>query len=524
MAGAALALVTATISREPDTSESSVPVLTQAGTKIIDLELPTSADTLSLGEAPGRARPSTVATSTGISDAIASPLPGSNSRTDKSVGELAATASSPAASLQSVAGSTATAVPSDSRSDVVAAAAVQSPSEPEAVVAGESERSAPAQIEDPSPSLASPAHRVTVRRGDSLYLIFKRLGLPQRDLALMTSSKALARKLARLAPGQEIEFYLDSDSRLTRLVHRLDGIRSVQVTRSGDEFAFEEVVESPEESATTAAGTIDSSLFLAGQDAGLSHNIIMQMAGIFAWDVDFALDIRSGDRFALIYNEQFKDGQKVGEGPIVAAEFTNRGRRVRALRYEFPSGHAEYFSPDGHSMRKRFLRTPVNFTRISSGFSLMRRHPILHRLRAHRGVDYAAPRGTAVKASGDGKVISAGRNGGYGRTIVLRHGSTYTTLYAHLSRFAKGIRSGKTVVQGQTIGYVGSTGLATGPHLHYEFRVRGVHRDPLKVKLPDARPLAEKYMADFREKAQPLLANLELIGGTSVATAEQSGE
>ena len=370
------------------------------------------------------------------------------------------------------------------------------------------------------PTAEVPAHRVTVNSGDSLYLIFKRLGLPQRDLALMTGSKPLAKKLARIAPRQEIEFYVDTESRLTRLVHRPDRIRSLHVSRDGDLFTFEEIVELPDVSVASAAGVIDSSLFEAGQHAGLSDNLIMQMAEIFGWDVDFALDIRAGDRFALVFEEQFKDGEKIGEGPIIAAEFTNRGRRIRAVRYVDPTGRADFFSPDGRSMRKAFLRTPVNFSRISSRFSFSRRHPILHKMRAHRGVDYAAPRGTSVKASGDGRVVFAGRNGGYGRTIILQHGSTYTTLYAHLSRFSKGIRPGKRVEQGQVIGYVGSTGLATGPHLHYEFRVRGVHRDPLRVRLPQAAPLAEGYMADFREKSKPLLARLELTARTSVATAD----
>ena len=376
-----------------------------------------------------------------------------------------------------------------------------------------------APVDTEAPATPAPAHRVTVNSGDSLYLIFKRLGLPQRDLALMTGSKPLEKKLARIAPGQEIEFYVDTQSRLTRLVHQLDRLRSLHVSRDGDAFTFEEVVEPPEVAVAAAAGVIDSSLFVAGQRAGLSDNVIMQMAEIFGWDVDFALDIRPGDRFALIYEKQFKDGEEIGEGPIIAAEFTNRGRRIRAVRYVDPTGHAGYFSEDGRSMRKAFLRTPVDFTRISSRFSSSRRHPVLHKVRAHRGVDYAAPRGTIVKASGDGKVVFAGRKGGYGRTVILRHGSTYTTLYAHLSRFAKGIRPGKRVAQGQTIGYVGSTGLSTGPHLHYEFRVRGTHRDPLKVELPQAEPLAQEYMADFREKAKPLLARLDLVGRTSVATA-----
>ena len=371
-----------------------------------------------------------------------------------------------------------------------------------------------------SPAAIAPTHLVTVNRGDSFYLIFKRLGLSQSDLALMTGSKPLKKKLARIAPGQEIEIYLDAESRMTRLVHRLDRIRSLHVLREDDTFTFDEVIEPLSIAVATATGSIDTSLFEAGQRAGLSDNIIMQMAEIFAWDVDFASDIRSGDRFTLIFEEQFKDREKIGEGPIIAAEFTNRDRRIRSVRYVDSTGRSGYFSPDGRSMRKAFLRTPVNFTRISSRFNLKRRHPILHKIRAHRGVDYAAPRGTAVKASGDGKVIFAGRKGGYGRTIVVQHGSIYTTLYAHLSRFSKGIRAGKRVRQGQIIGYVGSTGLATGPHLHYEFRVRGVHRDPLKVEFPKAAPLSEKYMADFREKTQPLLAKLDLLDNTSVATAD----
>ena len=382
---------------------------------------------------------------------------------------------------------------------------------------------APADVGEPppvAPAPVAPAHRVTIRSGDSLYLVFKRLGLPQRDLALMTEVKPLAKKLARLAPRQEIEFYVDTESGLTRLVHRLDRLRSLHVFRDGDAFAFEEIVEPPDVVVGTATGVIETSLFEAGQHAGLSDSLIMQMAEIFGWDVDFVIDIRVGDRFAVVFEEQFKDGERIGEGPIVAAEFTNRGRRIRAVRYVDPAGRADYFSPDGRSMRKAFLRTPVNFTRISSRFSLSRRHPILHKMRAHRGVDYAAPRGTAVKASGDGRVVFAGRNGGYGRTIILRHGSVYTTLYAHLSRFSRGIRPGKRVEQGQTIGYVGSTGLATGPHLHYEFRVRGAHRDPLRVKFPPAAPLAEEYMDDFRRKAKPLLAKLDLTTRTAIATAD----
>ena len=475
-------------------------------TMIVDLALPGSEATSE--RAPSHPKPSTGAGMIASRGLPSDPLPVSHPSSEAAADDLPGSASSP---------------PVDAPAELDPETATAAAAEPSAQAAATSppvtgEASVPENVEPPP--AYDPAHRVTVKRGDSLYLIFKRLGLSQGDLALMTASKPLKKKLARIAPGQEIEFYVDAESRLTRLVHRSDMLRSLHVSRAGDTFTFEDIVETPDVSVATATGVIDSSLFEAGQRAGLSDNIIMQMTDIFAWDVDFALDIRVGDRFALIFEEQFKGREKVGEGPIAAAEFMNRGRRIRAVRYIDSTGRSDYFSPDGRSMRKAFLRTPVNFTRISSRFNLKRRHPILHKLRAHRGVDYAAPRGTAVKASGDGKVIFAGRKGGYGRTVIVRHGSVYTTLYAHLSRFSKGIRSGKRVRQGQTIGYVGSTGLATGPHLHYEFRVRGAHRDPLKVKFPKAAPLEKRYMADFREKADPLLAKLDLLDTTSVATAD----
>ena len=490
-------------------------------TMIVDLALPGS-EGMSDRALP-HPKPSTGAGMIASREAPSDPLPVPHPPSEAAADDLPGSASSapvdaPAVDALAVDAPVVEAPAEPGPGTAIATAAEPSAQAAETIPPITGEAAAPENAE--LPPAEEPAHRVTVERGDSLYLIFKRLGLPQRDLALMTASEPLKKKLARIAPGQEIEFHVDAESRLTRLVHRADMLKSLHVSRDGDTFTFEEIVETPEVSVATATGVIDSSLFEAGLRAGLSDNVIMLMTDIFAWDVDFALDIRVGDRFALVFEEQFKGGEKVGEGPIVAAEFTNRGRRIRAVRYVDSTGRSGYFSPDGRSMRKAFLRTPVNFTRISSRFNLKRRHPILHKIRAHRGVDYAAPRGTAVKASGDGKVIFAGRKGGYGRTVIVQHGSVYTTLYAHLSRFSKGLRSGKRVRQGQTIGYVGSTGLATGPHLHYEFRVRGTHRDPLKVKLPKAAPLEKKYMDDFREKADPLLAKLDLLDTTSVATAE----
>ncbi|HEB99883.1 MAG TPA: M23 family peptidase [Thiotrichales bacterium] len=283
------------------------------------------------------------------------------------------------------------------------------------------------------------------------------------------------------------------------------------VSRAADGFKAEVIERAPERATAHATATIDSSLFLAAQKAGLSDNLTMELAGIFGWDIDFALDIRRGDRFTVIYEELFLDGEKIGNGDILAAEFVNQGHVYRAVRYTDASGRTSYYAPDGHSMRKAFLRTPVAFSRISSRFSLGRKHPILNRIRAHKGVDYAAPYGTPIKATGDGKVIFIGRKGGYGKAVILRHGSRYTTLYAHMSRFARGLHSGSRVRQGQVIGYVGKSGLATGPHLHYEFRINGVHRNPLTVKLPAAAPIDRRYRADFEQKSRTLLAQLDLV-------------
>jgi murein DD-endopeptidase MepM/ murein hydrolase activator NlpD len=245
--------------------------------------------------------------------------------------------------------------------------------------------------------------------------------------------------------------------------------------------------------------------------------MIMELAAIFGWDIDFALDIRRGDHFTVVYQEYYLEGKKVRDGDILAAEFTNQGKSYRAIRYVDADGNAGFYTPEGLSLRKAFLRTPVKFSRISSRFTLHRKHPILNRIRAHKGVDYAAPRGTPIRATGDGKVVFRGRKGGYGRTIVIQHGSKYSTLYGHMSRYNGKVKLGRRVRQGQVIGYVGSSGLATGPHLHYEFRIDGVHRNPLTVKLPVAEPIAKRYRDDFQKLATPLIAQLELLTRSLVA-------
>ena len=349
---------------------------------------------------------------------------------------------------------------------------------------------------------------VKVKPGDNLSLIFGRLGLRAADLDRILSLNSDTAELRHLAPRQNLKFLI-KDGTLQEMVHEVDHRHSLHVSKQDDGFSAKMVQEPVETRVAHVSATIEGSLFLTGQKAGLSDAMIMKMAEIFGYDIDFALDLREGDQFTVVYDQIYKDGKKIKDGDVIAAEFVNQGNAYRAVRYVDHNGHADYYAPDGHSLKKAFLRTPVAFSRISSYFSLARKHPILNKIRAHKGVDYAAPIGTPVKATGDGKVAYAGRDGGYGNVIKLQHNGGYMTVYGHLSRYARGVRTGATVHQGQIIGYVGMTGLATGPHLHYEFRVNGVHRNPLTVKLPKALPIAKAEMADFRAKTRPLLAQLQ---------------
>jgi murein DD-endopeptidase MepM/ murein hydrolase activator NlpD len=363
---------------------------------------------------------------------------------------------------------------------------------------------------------------VKVKSGDSLYTIFNDLGLSQGEMLRVTSGDG--KQLTRIHPGQSLEFHVSESGELQALLYRIDEVNSLHFRKTASGFSSEQVVNPLDARVATSQGHIQSSLFLSGQSAGLSDRTIMSLVEIFGWDVDFALDIRRGDQFSVIYEELFKGDKKLRDGKILAAEFVNQGRRIRAVRYTDEDGRSNYFSPDGASMRKAFLRTPVNFSRISSHFNLKRKHPVLNTIRAHKGVDYAAPRGTPVKATGDGKIAHSGRKGGYGKALIIRHGSTYTTLYGHLKGYAKGMRAGTSVSQGQVIGYVGSTGLATGPHLHYEFRVRGVHRDPLKVELPKVAPISEHYRQDFVESTRALVLQLDYLSGTQIASGQLASQ
>lgn len=363
-------------------------------------------------------------------------------------------------------------------------------------------------------------HEITVQAGDSLARIFSKQGVPPRQLHDIVASGGVAKKLTRIYPGQKLRMRTTPEDGLLELFYEIDALSQVQVTRTDSGYQPQLIEREPERRAKQASAEIKNSLFLAAQRANLPENITMELAGIFGWDIDFALDIRRGDQFSVLYEDLYLDGERIGTGNILAAEFINDDKQYQAVRYTDKQGRTDYYTADGRSMRKTFLRTPVEFSRISSRFSLGRKHPILNRIRAHKGVDYAAPRGTPVKATGAGKIVLRGKKGGYGKTVVIQHGSRYSTLYAHLNSYARGLKHGSRVQQGQIVGYIGSTGLATGPHLHYEFLVNGVHRNPLTVKLPDAAPLPKKYREDFKLATENLLAQLKLDDSQTVALQE----
>lgn len=361
---------------------------------------------------------------------------------------------------------------------------------------------------------------ITVKRGDSLAGIFSRLDISPQQLQALLDKGGAIKNLKKIYPGQVLRIASSAEYGLEKLHYPIDKLSTLEISRSSEGFDVSTSHRTPESREKHASGVINSSLFLAAGKAGLSDNLTMELAGIFGWDIDFALDIRKGDQFTVLYEDQYIDGEFIGHGNILAAEFINNGERYQAVRYTDSGGKTDYYSLDGKSMRKAFLRTPVEFSRISSRFSTGRKHPILNKIRAHKGVDYAAARGTPIRATGNGKIVHRGKKGGYGKTVVIQHGTKYNTLYAHMSNYRKGQKVGSRIKQGETIGYIGSSGLATGPHLHYEFRVNGTHRDPLRVKLPGAEPLKEKYHNDFNRKAEALLAQLDLVRSVQLASNE----
>lgn len=354
----------------------------------------------------------------------------------------------------------------------------------------------------------------TVRAGDTLAAMFKRLGLPARELQQILDSGDTAKRLRRIHPGQQLTFvtYAEpakSGAELKSLSYATGALEQLLFERQDGAFTSQQIKREPERATAFKSGVIESSLFLASQQIGLNDDIAVRLAQIFQWDIDFVLDIRRGDTFSLLFEELYLDDEFIGYGEILAAEFVNQGEKYRAIRYTDSEGESDYFAPDGRSMRKTFLRAPVAFSRISSNFNMRRLHPVRKQVIPHRGIDYAAPAGTPILAAGDGKVITATRTSANGNYVVIQHGEQFQTKYLHMSKFGRGIRSGQKVHQGQIIGYVGSTGLATGPHLHYEFLVNGVHKNPRTVNLPQAKPIKPNERERFTKVAEPLMVLLE---------------
>lgn len=357
-------------------------------------------------------------------------------------------------------------------------------------------------------------HKVIVRRGDTLSSIFYRLKIGQPDLLAVTKEH---KSITTLHPGETLYLQTDAKNHLQSLKYPLSSIKTLHLARQGDQFVSQ--INKKPETATLSfkSAVIHHSLIDAAAHAGLTHKMISQLETIFGGSINFARDIRAGDHFSILYQEYYVDGKKVRDGNIVAAKFTSRGKVYKALRYTYPINHSGYYAPNGHGIEPRFLRTPVHYKRISSRFSYRRMDPVIHKMRPHLGVDFAARSGTPIKSIGDGRIVFIGRDDGYGNAIRIRYGSHYQALYAHMRRFAKNMHLHEYVHKGEVIGYVGETGWATGPHLHFGFFVNGIARNWLAMKLPTGTSIPHSYLARFTAKSKRLLAELQVYQDTQLA-------
>ena len=364
---------------------------------------------------------------------------------------------------------------------------------------------------------------VEVKSGDNLSAIFTRFGLSDQDIYQVVNSSEEAGILNRLYPGYQLDFMIPERGRLEQLRVLKSPLEGFLFKRGDSGFDVETILKEAELQQSYKVGAIADSLFMAGRQEQIPTIHIMEMADIFGGVIDFVLDPRTGDQFSILYEEQFLDGEFIGNGEILATRFINQGETYTAVRYINDKGQPGYYSPTGESMNKAFLRNPMDVFRISSNFNPRRRHPILNTIRAHKGTDYAAPRGTPVRATGDGQITYAGRYGSFGNLVTVQHTGSFETKYAHLSRFGPGIRRGSHIRQGEIIGYVGSTGSATGPHLHYEFLVNGVHQNSRTIldRLPKAESIDPVEMDHFRSQTASLLAQFEELNSTGLLTLNQ---
>ena len=346
-----------------------------------------------------------------------------------------------------------------------------------------------------------------IKRNDSLFAILNQLGVPKEDIINLINSKKSS-LLSKIEVGDKIRIFVDSNGFLQKLFYVDDFEKGVLAERKNNEFTISKYINEIEKVRVFKHVVIEDSMYMSGLREEIPDSVLMDLAYINGWDIDFTHDIQPGDNYSLIYEEIIVNGEKVVDGDILISEFNNKEKKYVAARFNIDRDNAEYFNPDGENVKKAFLRSPVEISYISSKYNLKRRHPVLHTIRAHRGVDYAANTGSPVRATGDGTVSFAQYNGGCGNEVKIKHSEDYETRYCHLDRFNPRTKVGRKVKQGQTIGYVGSTGLATGPHLHYEFHVNGKHTDPLKVRFPNASPIDSSQLTAFKTKFKSLQKEL----------------
>lgn len=363
-------------------------------------------------------------------------------------------------------------------------------------------------------------HEERIQRGDTISALLDRLNVNDEDIAGFLQSAKKSQSLRQLVPGKIVRAQTDEEGNLLALQYISSSDSMLKVEKQGNTFQARDEAVPLEARVQMKSAQIRSSLFGATDAANIPDNVAMQLADIFSSDIDFHRDLQKGDKFTVVYESFYNKGELIKTGRVLAAEFINSGKSYRAVYFQDKEGHGGYYTPEGKNLRKAFLRSPLEFSRITSGFTSARFHPVLKEWRAHKGIDYGAPIGTRVKATADGTVEFAGKQNGYGNLILIKHQGQYSTAYGHLSAFAKGLHKGSKVSQGDIIGYVGMTGLATGPHLHYEFKIAGVQRNPLSIAMPTAFPIAAQYKADFNKLASSLATRLNLLKNTNLASLD----
>ena len=356
-----------------------------------------------------------------------------------------------------------------------------------------------------------------IQRGDTSASLLARLEVNYQDTTNFLLEANNIKAMRKLVPGKAIHAQTTTSGQLLKLRYFLSNEEQFLIERTADTFKLSEQSVKMETQIHMKSGVIDSSLFAATDNAGVPDSVATQIVDIFSSDIDFHRDLHQGDRFTVVYESLYANGELVQAGRVLAVEFINQKKSYQALYFQKNAENGGYYAPDGKSLRKTFLRSPLAFSRISSGFSNSRLHPVLKTWRSHNGIDYAAPTGTQIKATSDGKVAFSGWQNGYGNLIILQHQGQYSTAYGHLSSFTKGLHKGQRVNQGDVIGYVGATGMATGPHLHYEFRINGAQKDPLRVAMPAATPLTTQNMTAFHENTEPLMNRLNMLRDVSLA-------